>query len=59
MVKKAAARGAELSETESHPIMNDIEAFNPLPRANIVIKPKKRKVNPSAPTLEKYACESC
>ena len=38
IVKKAAARGAEASDTDSQPMINAIDAFNPLPRANMVIK---------------------
>ena len=38
IVKKAAARGAEASDTDSQPMINAIDAFSPLPRANMVIK---------------------
>ena len=37
IVKKAAARGAEASDTDSQPIINAIDAFRPFPRAKMVI----------------------
>ena len=46
IVKKAAARGAEASDTDSQPMINAIDAFSPFPRANMIIS-TKLKVNKS------------
>ena len=44
IVKKAAARGAEASFTESQPMMKAMDALSPLPRAKTVISTVKRDV---------------
>ena len=45
IVKKAAARGAEASDTDSQPIINAIDAFRPFPRAKMIISTKHNITN--------------
>ena len=58
IVKKAAARGAEASFTESQPMMKAMDALSPLPRAKTVISTVKSEVIVfSSSFLVSYLCK--